>query len=161
MEGTPVAMGHFRQRLALSVFIHQRLKDPTMNQYILQRISLVASAAILASGAAMAQSASQGQGNTSNATGAVHGSAGTSGLPGNAPGSVPQDRSMAPNAPSVDYDNAPPTAAGTSTQAGASKPHKSGHSAKKHKRNHDADKNPSILDDPNRAGGGSGNSQVR
>jgi hypothetical protein len=133
-----------------------------MNQYILQRISLVASAAILASGAAMAQSTTQGQqGSTSNATGAVHGSAGTAGLPGNARGSVPQDQGMAPNAPSVDYNNVPPTAAGTSTEAGASKPHKSGHSAKKNKRAPDAEKNPSIIDDPNRAGGGSGNSQVR
>ncbi len=134
-----------------------------MNQYILQRLSLVASAAILASGAAMAQSSSlEKQGNTSNTAGAVNGSSGTAGLPGNGAGSVSQDPSAnsTPNAPSVDYNNAPPTAAGTADQ-GASKPHKSGHSAKKSKRANDAAKNPSVIDDPNRAGGGSGNSQVR
>lgn len=133
-----------------------------MNQYILQRLSLVASAALLASGAALAQSSSMGQGSTSNATGAVNGSSGTAGLPGNAAGSVPRDTSGNPTAPSVDYNNAPATAAGTpAPDAGASQPHKAGHSAKKAKRMHDARKNPSVLDDPNRAGGGSGNSQVR
>jgi len=134
-----------------------------MNQYIRQRLSLIASAALLASGAAMAQSSSLEQGTPSNPAGAVNGSSGTSGLPGNAAGSLPQQQepNLAPAAPSVDYNAAPPTAAGTTPEAGASKPHKKDHATKKAKRPHDAAKNPSVIDDPHRAGGGSGNSQVR
>lgn len=127
-----------------------------MNHNLLKRISLVATAALVASGAAMAQSAANG--GTSNAAGAVNGSSGTSGA--TSPSLPPSDQSGAPAAPPVDYNRVAPTAAGV--DSGASKPHKARHTGtKKSKQAHDAASSPSILDDPNRAGGGSGNSNVR
>lgn len=133
-----------------------------MNQNILKRISLVATAALVASGAAMAQSSAGGTGGSSNSAGAVNGSSGTSGL---TPPVAPADTTGAsqdklPQAPSVDYNRADPTAAGP--DASASKPHKARHTGtKKGKQARDAASSPSVLDDANRAGGGSGNSNVR
>lgn len=131
-----------------------------MNKHLLKRISLVATAALVASGAAMAQS--QGStvngGGTSNAAGAINGSAGTSGA--TPPALPPSDMNGAPAAPSVDYNRVDPTAAGV--DSGASKPHKARHTgSKKGKHARDAASAPSVLEDPNRAGGGSGNSNVR
>lgn len=131
-----------------------------MNKHILKRLSLVATAALVASGAAMAQS--QGStitsGGSSNAAGAINGSSGTSGaIP---PALPPSDMNGAPAAPSVDYNRVAPTAAGV--DSGASKPHKARHTgSKKGKHAHDAASSPNVLDDPKRAGGGSGNSNVR
>lgn len=134
-----------------------------MHQSLLRRLSLVATAALVASGVAMAQSSSSGNGGTSNATGAVNGSAGTSGLPGDEP-TMTRERNASPSSPPTDYNQVDPTSAGNS-DATAAKPDKARHSGthykKKAKRARDAASTPSVMDDPSHAGGGSGNSSVR
>lgn len=136
-----------------------------MNPYILKRISLVATAALVASGAAMAQSAGSG-GSGSNSSGtsgsSANGPIGTSGSPTqpNTPPNASGGKNASPGSPSVDYNSVDPTAAGQG-EATATTHEKSRHGAKKAKRSKDAASSPSVIDDPNRAGGGSGNSNVR
>lgn len=133
-----------------------------MNQYILKRISLVATAALVASGAAMAQSAGSGSSSSGSSGTSANGPIGTSGsqTQPNTPPNASGGKNAAPGSPSVDYNSVDPTAAGQG-EATATPQEKSRHGAKKAKRSKDAASSPSVIDDPNRAGGGSGNSNVR